>query len=739
MAGTAARRPDSTVVSERFQNSPAAAGGPIAERFLNPRSVALFGASSDESKLRGRITRILAEGAYDGPIHFINPSHREVHGCACVADIAGVTEPVDLAIVVLPAANVVPALEACEAANVATVLIMTSGFAEEGGAQADLQERIAEIGRRSGMRICGPNAEGFHNERNGLSATFSPAVELDPADLYTATTRRAGIIAQSGGMGFSLYHRGRTMGLAFSAVVTTGNECDMTVADFLEYFVEDEGTDIIMMFLETVRDGPRFAAALERAGRAGKPVIALKVGRSAAAARATISHTGAMAGWDAAYDAAFRTHGVTVVDQPATALAAAVGFAANPLLAGRRAAVMTVSGGAGALCADTLSRIGFELPETRPELQEAIGKIIPTYGATANPIDVTGQATRTGAPMRVLEMLAEEDEVDLVVFACTMASAHRTPVDVDRLKALLEARRKPVLFFSYTLASEFGRRGLAEAGMVAFDRLDDVATVATALRDRAAYELRLQARGVAEAGPVRLEVEDGVVAEHRAKDLLRSAGFPVADFVLARDAADLERVPASMFPVAAKVQSADIPHKTEAGGIRLGIADAQELETAHGDLLQTVRRSVPDARIDGVLIEPMTAPGVEVVVGVVRDATFGPVVTVGAGGIATELYRDVARRLAPVTESEAVEMLEELACFPLLQGFRGAAKADVAALAELVARLSRLEVAESGRQREIEINPVIVHDQGRGCTVADALMLIGADEVGGPSRGTGHI
>lgn len=696
--------------------------------FLEPRSVAIIGASPDHTKLRGRIVQILIKNGYPGALYLINPTHKTILGRTCHPAIAAVPAPVDLAIIIVPASKVVDALEECVAAGARNALILSSGFAEEGGAQSDAQERIAKIARDGGIRVCGPNAEGFHNEIGHISATFSPAVDLDPARHFTAAPRRCGVIAQSGGLGFSLYHVGRSMGLAFSRVVTTGNESDLTAADFLDHMAGDEETAVIILFLETVRDATTFMAAARRAALARKPIVVVKVGRSEAGGRATASHTGSMAGWDAAYDAMFRQYGMTVVDDPVRALAIAGAFATCPLPRGNRAAVVTVSGGGGALMADALTAAGLALPELRPETQAVTRGMIPSYGATRNPVDITGQATWTGAPLKIIEQLCAGDEADLIVAVLTTANETRVALDPEMFRPLVALQRKPILFYTYTVASDFARRALAAAGTLIYFSATDLAAAARSLVEYANF--RLAAPPAASAQDTKTAaalsgLEDGVVSEVRSKALLAGRGLRMPPGRLVTSVAELHAAGATLgYPVAVKIQSRDIPHKTEAGGVRLNVANRQALEAAYAAVLAATSRYAPQARIDGVLIERMAPTGIEMIVGLVRDDTFGPVLTVGAGGVTTELYRDVAHRLAPVSEDEAHAMLRKLTGFPLLSGYRGAPCADVAALAALIARVSAFAGEFSDSVSEVELNPVIVHAEGEGCSIADAMLVL---------------
>jgi len=440
-----------------------------------------------------------------------------------------------------------------------------------------------------------------------------------------------------------------------------------------------------------------------------------------------------MAGWDAGYDAMFARHGIVVASELDEALCLAAALAANPPAAGGRVAVVTISGGAGAWSADLLEAAGLSLPELGAATQAAIREYIPSYGSARNPVDLTAGGAQGGGTLRTVGLLLDDPAIDIVAVVTTLANPARVSLDAATLGPLLAQRRKPVLFYSYTLPSPLGRGVLAEAGAVICPSMALLARAATMLRDRG------QATERTEPSPLDLPAAvidglagSGTLSEHVAKSLLAACGVRIAPSRLVFKREDLAAAASLGFPLAAKIQSAAIPHKTEAGGVRLGIADVAALEAAFDDILSAAARHAPGAAIDGVLVEPMAPRGVEIIIGVVRDPTFGPVVTVGAGGVTTELFRDVAYALAPLDEAAAAALIRTLRSAPLLDGFRGAPPADMAALAKLVSLVSRLADAARDRISELELNPVIVHAQGQGCTVADALLVLSpAEPFGG--------
>ncbi|HKW55362.1 MAG TPA: acetate--CoA ligase family protein [Stellaceae bacterium] len=397
---------------------------------------------------------------------------------------------------------------------------------------------------------------------------------------------------------------------------------------------------------------------------------------------------------------------------------------------------MTASGGAGAWAADMLAGAGLALPELSPELQQAIAAFIPAYGSARNPVDITAQAVLTGGLLRATELLCASPDVDAVLAVVSLASEKRMAIDIAALRAIVARQAKPVLFYSYTLPSGLAKKALAEAGLTIHTDLGALAQAMAALVRRGGY---VPPRAIARpegAAPIRAALERvrRGLSEYDAKALLAQAGIAMPPHRLVTDAAELDAAAAQLgFPLALKIQSPDIPHKTEVGGVRLGIGDAAALRQGYDAMLTELRRR-PDARLQGVLLQPMAPPGIEVIVGTIRDPGFGPLVMIGAGGVMTELFKDAAYRLAPVDADGARRMLGELRIAPLLQGFRGAPAADIAALAALVAQLSRFAAAYAGLVEEVELNPVIVHSAGQGCTVVDALLSV-ATAAGGDNGG----
>ncbi len=694
--------------------------------FFWPDSIAVLGASPDLHRIRGRLLHQLRENGFPGRILPINPSYQQIDGLPCHASIGAVGGGIDLALIAIPAAGVAAAVEECAQAGVRNTLIISSGFAEEGGAAGDMQADLLAVTQRTGIRACGPNCEGYYNALGRIATTFSPTVETREDDSRAlVSAKRVGVIAQSGGVGFALFNRGKSAGLGFSYVISTGNEADLTMADFLDYMVEDTQTDVVMLFCEAVRNGPGFVAALAKARALGKPVIAIKIGRSDAGTRASASHTASLSGSYAAYHAIFGRYGVIEAEDADEAVAIAGILLTCPLPKGRRAGVITVSGGGGAWMADTLSAHGLVVPALSAASQAALRPLMPSYGASGNPVDVTAQGSNTGpAMMTVMEHLAQSDEIDMVVLVTSLASETRASLDAGRVRAVAESCGKPMAVWSYTLPSTFGRASAAGCGLFVDSNLRNVGSAMGKLADYA-DSLR---RPLPEVfSPVSGRLYPGlpaVVPEYLAKQVL-AAWLPDSREKLARSAEEAAQAAQLLgFPVVLKVQSPQLPHKTEAGGVRLNLMDRAAVAHAYDEMLGAVGRHAPEAVVDGVLVQRMAPKGFEMVIGMVDDPTFGPIMMLGFGGTTVELFGDVVHAPAPIDEAEAERMILSLKAAVLLRGFRGARPVDLAPVGRLVAALSRAALTLCAQVQSFELNPVILHADGSGLTVADALLLM---------------
>ena len=717
---------------------------PLARALFEPRAIALVGASGDAGKNTARPQRVLRRHGWAGTIYPINRQRAEIFGEPAYATLDDVPGPVDHAFVMLPAAQVPDALEACGRLRVPIVTVYSDGFAETGPGGADAQHALAARARALGVRLLGPNCIGLVDVcgRMPLTVNATLAGELAPAG-------RTAFVSHSGSMLGTVLSRGQARGLGFSRLVSVGNEADLGVGEITRMLVDDPHTDVVLLFLETLRDAPALADAARAAHAARKAIVAYKLGRSEQGAQLAISHTGALAGTDAAFDAFFRAHGIARVDmietlieippllshrsaRPAPALAAGRSAAdANASRRAPRVAVVSTTGGGAAMVVDRLGGLGLRAAVPPEAFVVAMAKQGIAIRA-APVIDLTLAATpRTYAA--VLRGLLEADFCDAVLAVAGSSAQFQPALAVEPIATVMAERAwdKPLAVFLAPQA-DASLALFAQRGIAAF-RTPEACADALAARMTWTAPRGECAAGEPWAG-------DGTPADGGGTAGSAAAGAPGATLDEARSLAvfDALGVPtvaravlrgppwthALGWPVAAKLVSADLPHKTEAGAVTLGIADAAALAQAVRAMTASARRHAPGCRIDGVLVQPMVAGLAEVLVGYRHDPLVGPIVTVGVGGRLAELYRDVSIRIAPVDATEAREMIDEVRGLAPIRGWRGLPAGDLDALAAAVVAVSRLSRVAGQPVAEAEINPLIVARDG--VVAVDALVVLAA-------------
>ena len=739
---------------------------PDLDALFWPRSIALVGASTDETLIRGRIVQAVTLHGFDGPLYAVSRSHDEIAGIACYPSVEALPGPVDLAIIAIPAEHVAASLRACGKIGAKAAIVISSGFGEERGeAGAARQREIADIARELDMAVLGPNAEGFLNGRMPLAATFSPAVVHVEGGLRPETSRARGIavVSQSGGIGFSFFHRGRPKALNFSFVVSTGNEAGLNAMDVAAYLVEDDETEVVLAFLEGIRAPEKLLRVASRAAELRKPLIFAKVGRSEAAAAAAASHTASLAGSARSFDAVFRRYGILPGEdqEHMVDVGAAFAFFVDRLPKGTRVGILTPSGGAGAWLADVCEHHGLTVPALDAQTRAAIDRMLPAYGASRNPVDVTAQVIFTLGYAPALELLACAPGIDAVLVAGSLSHSRYIERDVENLIRIGRSVDKPVVFCGYTRADPYAVELLARAG---FPCTTSMANAAKAIRAMNEYREFLERIDGAKPQPVRTEealvralsgartgtgagadISTGtstglaagvVLCEHDTKTLLSAhgiGGIPTGG--LALDAGEAVSIAGEIGgPVAMKVQSDDLPHKSESNGIALGVEGETAVRETFQRIMGNARGFAPSAIIKGVRVERMAEAGVEMIVGVSRDPDFGPMLAVGLGGVLVEVLDDVALSPAPVDAAEAAEMLRALRGRRILDGVRGEPPADVDALVGLLVAVSEFAAAACGVLEALDLNPVIVHPRGQGVSVVDAGIVTGAAGPGTPAQ-----
>ena len=713
---------------------------PNLDALFRPRSIALVGASPDPAIIRGRIVEAVTKYGFDGTLHAVSRSHDVIAGIPCRRSVEALPGPVDLAIITIPAEHVAATLRACGTIGVRAAIVISSGFGEERGEAGRKRQRaIAEIAREFDMAVLGPNAEGFLNGAMPLAATFSPAVVHVENGLWPEGSRARGIavVSQSGGIGFSFFHRGRPKALNFSFVVSTGNEAGLDAMDIAAWLVEDDGTAALLAFLEGIRAPGKLLRVAGRAAELGKPLIVAKVGRSEAAAAAAASHTASLSGSARTIDAVFRRYGILDGEDQDHMVDVAAGFAhfADRLPKGTRVGILTPSGGAGVWLADVCERHGLTVPALDAQTRAAIDRMLPAYGASRNPVDVTAQVIFRHGYGPALELLANAPGIDAVLVAGSLSHARYIEGDFENLARIGRSVDRPVIFCGYTRADPHAVELLARAG---FPCTTSMANAVKTIRVMSGYRAFLKRFVPASPRPVRPEgfvkqalsgVGPGtVLCEHDAKALLSAYGLAgIPDGGLARDADAARRIARDIgAPVAMKVQSDDMPHKSESNGIALGVEGEAAVGDAFDGIMARARGFAPSADFRGVRVEAMAGEGIEVIVGVSRDPDFGPMVAVGLGGVLVEVLDDVVLSPAPIDAAEAREMLRRLRGARVLDGVRGAQPADVDALVALLVAVSEFAAEAGGALEALDLNPVIVHPRGQGATIADASIVTGA-------------
>lgn len=689
--------------------------------FFEARGIAVIGASDEVTKIGGRPVHMLIKYGYAGPVYPINPKGGTIQGLPAYASVRDTPTAPELAILAVPAGATPAALRDCAARGVKAAIVLSSGFVEAGPEGAALQAELVEIARAHGMRVLGPNCLGAVNVAKRLVGSFSIALEenMPPAG-------HVGIVSQSGNVGSHTMQSVARRGMGVSRFIATGNEADVDVADGIAALAEDADTRIILCCMETCRHAGKLIEALRMARARGKPVIVLKIGSTEKGQAAAASHTGALTGSDAVIDAVFRRHGVLRVRSVEALID--IGHAASLLLPHRlptndAVTLVAASGGFGIMMADAMSEAGLDLPALAADTQARIRAAVPT-ASTGNPVDASAQmSSRPDILLKLLTALLDDPAGGSLALFMSL-SLYNTRLRGIYLEALAQVReRHPDRLLM--IISQGPGDAIAQInalGIPVFSSIDAAATgLAGLVRLGRLTAAETPAAHLPEAAPVDPAVFRN---EFHAKQALGQAGIDVPREVVAADAEAAVRAAESIgYPVVLKIASEDVAHKTEAGGVALDLRDADAVRAAHGRILANVARHAPHARIDGVLVAPMVRGGTEMIAGISQDPVFGPIVMVGMGGIYAEVLQDVAVQAAPVSEDEALAMIRSLKMFPILDGARGQARADIAAAARSVARLSEFAFRHRDEVAEIDMNPILVRPEGQGVVVLDALMI----------------
>lgn len=694
-------------------------------RLLNPRGVAIVGVSSDPTRIGGQALRLLTDFGYTGRIYPVNPKYSDIKGLACYPDLSAVPQPCDVAIVALSAPQVTATIEQCGRAGIPFALVLSSGFSEVGDDGKALQARLVAAARQANVRMVGPNCLGIMNLKDSARIGFGGTLQM--AGLKAGPLA---MVTQSGGFGFGVLAAASYYGIGCNYAISTGNEADLTLLDWVADLVERPEVEIVVALMESIEDGRRLMAIGERALELGKPVLAWKIGNTEAGRKAALSHSARMSAGYELYRAAFRRGGLVEIRDVDDLVDVAKAFLIRKLPAGNRVAVLTLSGGAGVLLADRCVEQGLEVPPVTEATAAKLRETLVSFASIGNPIDATahGYNDHFAAYGEAVRLALDDPNIDQVI--ARLPRGKSAGPWSRKLVERLQGIAKPLVISWPTAPDDNGdvMAYLEDNGVPCILGAGRAVHALAALTD---FARRRSAHGRSGGRPAQrvaarqaldLPRGAGALGEHRSKALLRAYGVPVVSEVLLQPS-EIEALsaPPLAFPLAVKLESGDLPHKTEAGAVRLDVRDLAGLKQAARDVVAAVRQHAPEARIDGVLVQEM-ATGIEVIVGAANDPVFGPVVTFGLGGVLTELLRDVTHGFAPFDAVVARGMIAEVKGAALLNGYRGQPSLDSAALADALARVSLLISDHAERIAELDVNPLFVRE--KGVVAADALVVL---------------
>lgn len=696
----------------------------LLDALVRPKHVAVIGASDDAKKVGGRPLGFMQKHGFTGQIHPVNPVRDTVMGLKTVPDVRDIDAPVDHAYILVNSDAAVSAAEACADAGVKIVSVLADGFAEAGAEGAERQARLDAIARERGIRILGPNSMGVVDLHSRFVCTTNAAFASD--DLPPG---RWGVLSQSGSLIGTFLSRGLARGIHFSTLISTGNEGDLGVGEIGELLVDYNRIDGFILFLETIRRPDAIATFADRAAAAGKPIVAYKLGRSDIGQELSVSHTGAMVGMDAAVDAFFRQIGIhrvdlfdTMFELPALLTSRPKGKSKDRA---KTVAVLTTTGGGGAMVVDRLGATGIEVVGASQSVRDGLKEKGVDLTA-ARLIDVTLAGANYETMHAVVSALLRSEDIGVLVVAIGSSAQFFPELAVHPIidaVAELDGEGASVIAFPVPEALEAAKL-LASKGIATARTPESCAEAAAQML---APETKRQAPKIPENTGLAQRLSalgSGSIAEDAALGLVAELGIPVPQKTQFADGEEIRAVPID-FPVVAKLISEDLPHKTEAGAVRVGVSDFAELNRAVSEMKDSARAYAPDAHIQGVMVQEQISGVAEVLLGFTRDANVGPVITVGMGGVLAEIYKDISVETAPVDLRTAKDMVARIKGLAPARGYRGSARGDLDALAEAIVAFSNLAAFDA--VQEAEINPVIVKEEGQGICAVDGLFVLGEE------------
>lgn len=702
-------------------------------KLLAPESVAIIGVSESPTRIGGRLFKYLIKHGFEGELALVNPKYTELGNVKCYPTVSDVPMQIDCALIAVPGKFVLPVLNECAENKVGSAIIFSSGYAETGDSGKKAQDQLKELAKTKNMPICGPNCIGLVNFNAKIALSFSQFLEID-----SLTPGNIGFISQSGALGGSLANRAQDNGIGLSCFISSGNEADLEVSDYIKHLVlYDEKTEVIAAVIEGFKNGAKFIEAAELARKHHKPIVVLKIGETEVGKKAAASHTGSLTGSDAVIDAVLSQKGVIRVRNYDELFQTAALFSKNRIPKGNRIGILSSSGGAGIIMADHYTKLGLAVPEPSPRTVELASKEMASFGQVANPFDLTGQIFSDPEMFkRCFNYFIADENFDIIQVNMSMVAGQAS---VDRARQLLQVAQgspKPVVaWWAAGSLSNPGIQILNNSEVTSFRSPDRCAAAVASLvqyhQSAAGTAAETQcsdapdfpgSQGLAKKI---LDTADTSLSEHESKALLELYGIPVTRESVVNSIDDAVIFAEEIgFPVVLKMDSPDILHKTEANVIRLGIETREDVASAYAEIMDNARDYNPRARINGVIVQEMVTGGTEVIAGMSQDPQFGPTIAFGLGGIFVEVLKDISLRVTPLSKSEARKMVREIKGYPILKGIRGQAPADIGAVIDLLQKLSRLVEDFKEDIAEIDINPLIVFDKGQGVKALDALVVL---------------
>ena len=694
-------------------------------RYLfEPRSIAVIGASHDTAKIGYTVLENVVLGGYPHKVYPINPQGGEILGLRVFKGLDEIDEPIDLAYIVIPAKFVFDAVKSCAEKGVKIALIITSGFSEVGNIEEE--RKIATYAREHGLRILGPNIFGIYSAAASLNGTFGTR-DVRPGNVA--------IITQSGALGLSMIGKTAVENIGISAMVSVGNKADIDESDLLEYLITQDMTKLIFMYIEGVKEGERLVKVLREATKK-KPVVVIKSGRSEKGAIAVASHTGALAGTDGVFDAIMRQSGVLRAESLQDAFDWCKFLSNNPLPHGEHTVIITNGGGVGVMTADACEKYGVKLYGDVPALSGIFSDVIPDFGSSKNPIDLTGQATTSEFDGALNAALNSENIDSVITLICESAV-----FDLDKLPQVLEgycqkyrSQKKPILFSCFGgKKTENGIRICGSKGIPVFGDMYEAVSCFGAMYSYHNYLVNrseeieiadIQAETIQEIVKGVIDTKRNFLLAHEARDVMKAAGIAIPESHVAHNLDEAVNYSEEIgYPVVMKIVSKDIVHKSDAGGVVLDLENNDEVVDAYQAIIQNCKAHNPNAKIEGVDISEMAQPGTELITGARRDRAFGPIVMFGLGGIYVEVMKDISFRHFPLNRNEVANMIKEIRSYPLLLGVRGEKKKDINRIVDTIIKLGTI-IQACETISDIEINPLVAYEEGQEVKALDVRIIL---------------